>query len=446
MAVDVRRIPSYSSLHPRGPRIQGNHVDLGNIRLDALEVLSQGPLNLIKKLSLRSRMNYFPLTVEQQKWKDLAAEIAERDIGPRAAGYDREAKFPRESLDSLKDAGLLGLRVSTEHGGLGADMVSICVVIEEISKKCASTAMCFKMHLEATEAVSQVHTPYQVERFVKPMANGQVFAAAAANESWGQSGNNWQGVSLFDVPAIGRVDGGFKLDNLRKSYVTAAGHATHYVIFSPLKAGGVPELLMIESDNIQWETVGEWNGLGMRGNSSVPMIFNGIIPEENLIGIGIQDEDEPLVLKHTMPVSSLTYGAAYLGIASGAYELACEEGNKRYPTGARRLDSPIHQRSMSELSVQIESARALLHLVASMADAGRATSLLPYYQARMACVELAIQVTQELMTMFGGTAYAGRLPFERYFRDARAGIVMPPSEQIYQRIGSLLFPEEVMTS
>ena len=94
------------------------------------------------------------------------------------------------------------------------------------------------------------------------------------------------------------------------------------------------------------------------------------------------------------------------------------------------------------MSVRIESARALLHLVASMADDGRATSLLPYYQARIGCVELAIQVTQELMTVFGGTAYAGRLPFERYFRDARAGIVMPPSEQIYQRIGSLLFPDE----
>lgn len=385
-------------------------------------------------------MSYFPLSKEQLEYKNQAAELAERDIGPRAAEYDREAKFPRESLEVLRDAGLWGMRVSKEHGGLGADMVTTCLVVEEIAKKCSSTAMCFKMHLEATEAVSRVHTPYQRERFVEPLARGQVFAAAAANESWGQSGNNWQGVSLFDLPVLARVDGGFKLDNLRKSYVTAAGRATHYVIFSPLQAGGPPEILIVESENIQWEIDGQWNGLGMRGNSSVPMTFNGIIPEENLIGIGLENADEPLVLKHTMPISNLTYGATYLGIASGAYELACQEGSRRFPSGARRVDSPFNQRSMSELSVQIEASRALLFLVASMADEDRAPSLLPHYQARIACVELAIQVTQTLMTVFGGTAYAGRLPFERYFRDARAGVVMPPSEQIYQRIGSLLFP------
>jgi alkylation response protein AidB-like acyl-CoA dehydrogenase len=146
--------------------------------------------------------------------------------------------------------------------------------------------------------------------------------------------------------------------------------------------------------------------------------------------------------KYLMPLLILTYGAAYLGIASGAYDLACQEGDKRFPSGARRLDSPINQRRIAEMSAQIEAARTLLHTAASIADAGRAPSLLPYIQAKVVCAEAAVRVTQDLMTMFGGTAFAARLPFERYFRDARAGLVMGmANDQAYEMIGSILFPK-----
>jgi acyl-CoA dehydrogenase len=97
---------------------------------------------------------------------------------------------------------------------------------------------------------------------------------------------------------------------------------------------------------------------------------------------------------------------------------------------------------MAEMSAQIEAARALLHLAAAMADSGRATSVLPYLQAKVVCSEVGVRVTTDLMTMFGGTAFAGRLPFERYFRDARAGLVMgQANDTAYGTIGTLLFPE-----
>jgi alkylation response protein AidB-like acyl-CoA dehydrogenase len=77
-----------------------------------------------------------------------------------------------------------------------------------------------------------------------------------------------------------------------------------------------------------------------------------------------------------------------------------------------------------------------------MADSGRATSVLPYLQAKVFCSEVGVRVTTDLMTMFGGTAFASRLPFERYFRDARAGLVMgPANDTAYDTLGTLLFPE-----
>ncbi|MGE0822931.1 MAG: acyl-CoA dehydrogenase family protein [Candidatus Binatia bacterium] len=387
-------------------------------------------------------MNYFPLTTQQQEWKDRVANLAAREIGPRAAEYDRLAQYPKESLNALRDAGLWALRVAREHGGLGGDLVTTCLVVEEIAKHCPSTAMCYKMHLEATELVTQIPTPYQVKRFVKPLARGELFATIAGGETAGAAGNDWR-PNAMEVATCRRVDGGFQLENIRKSYVTSAGHATHYLMLNRLEgrpAQGMPDFLMVERDHVEWKVLGEWNGLGMRGNSSSPMLFNGVVPQEHRLGIG--REDEPVIPKYMMPLLILTYGAAYLGIASGAYALGCQEATKRFASGARRLDAPINQRRFAEMSAQIEAARTLLHAAAAMADSGRAPSIVPYIQAKVLCSEAAVRVTQDLMTIFGGTAFAARLPFERYFRDARAGMVMGmANDQAYELIANMLFPK-----
>ena len=388
-------------------------------------------------------MNYFPLTTAQQAWKERTAEISARDIGPRAAEYDRQAMFPQASLHALRDAGLWSIRVPQQYGGPGLDLLTTCLIVEEIAKKCPSTAMCYKMHLEALDAISQIPTAYQRQRYIEPLLRGEMFAAAPGGEPHGQTGDDWTPVRQ-KVTTLPRVPGGFHIDHVRKSYVTSAGHATHYVMFCRVEGGrteGPPELLIFKHDEVAWETIGTWNGLGMRGNSSVPMIFNGVVPEANLVGIELEDHSVPVMTKYFAPCQILTYGAAYLGIASGAFEIACTEGDKRYPSGGRRLDNAINQRRMAELSTHIEAARTLLHAAAAMADAARTTSVLPLLQAKVLCAEVGVHVTAELMTIFGGTAFAARLPFERYFRDARAGLVMGQANDVaYETIGTLLFP------
>jgi len=168
-------------------------------------------------------------------------------------------------------------------------------------------------------------------------------------------------------------------------------------------------------------------------------MFSGFVPEENRLGP--EHTVQSITNSFARPVVALTYAAAYLGIASGAYELACQEVARRFPSGARRLDSAINQRRMAELGTQIEAARALLHAAASAFDQNRATSHLPYMQAKVACSEAGVRVTQDLMTIFGGTAFASRLPFERYFRDARAGLVMGmANDTAYQNMVPMLFP------
>ncbi len=385
-------------------------------------------------------MNYFPLTKQQQDWQERAREIAARELAPRAEETDQKARYPQESLDALKREGLWGLRVSKEHGGLGEDMLTTSLIIEELSKKCASTSMCYKMHLEAAEIISRIPTPYQVEHFVEPMARGEVFTTIAGGESQGD-GDNWNATQT--ASHVDQVAGGYQIDNVRKSYVTSAGKATHYQLACRVGAD-TPQsdrsALFVERDNIEWELVEPWNGLGMRGNNSSPMRFNGFVPEENRLGA-----------EHTLqrdtggfnrPVVTLTYAAAYPGIASGAFELACQEISHRFPSGSRRLDRPVNQRRIAEMGTQIEAARALLHAACSVFDHGRAPSQLVYSQAKVACSEAGVRVTQDCMSIFGGTAFASRLPFERYFRDARAGLVMGmANDMAYEGMIPFMFPD-----
>ena len=385
-------------------------------------------------------MTYFPWTKEQEEWRDRAAVVATKELAPRAAETDRLGQYPQESLNALKQEGLFGLRVSKEHGGIGADMVTTSLVIEELAKKCPSTCMCYKMHLEAAEIICQIPTDYQVEHFVKPMAKGEVFTTIAGGESQGD-GDNW--TSAQTASAVTKVPGGYQIDNIRKSYVTSAGHATHYQ-FHCVVGQDTPQSsasrLFVAADDIEWEILEPWNGLGMRGNSSSPVRFNGFVPDENRLG---EEHTIGAATTHfARPVVALTYAAAYLGIASGAFELAVEGMARRYPSGARRLDSPINQRRMAEMGTQIEAARALLLSAASSFDQGRAANHLLYMQAKVACSEAGVRVTQDLMTAFGGTAFAGRLPFDRYFRDARAGMVMGMANDLaYQNMIPLMFPE-----
>ncbi|MEE8465880.1 MAG: acyl-CoA dehydrogenase family protein, partial [Dehalococcoidia bacterium] len=363
-----------------------------------------------------------------------------KELGLRAEETDRLGRFPTESLDALKREGLWGLRVSKDHGGLGADMVTTCLIIEELSKKCPSTAMCFKMHLEGSEIVSRIPTDYQVEHFVEPMAKGEVFTAACAGETTG-SGDDW--TPTRSVSHVTKVPGGYQLDGIRKAYVTSSGHASHYEFHCRIgeeTPQSSPSRLFIEEDEIDSEIIAPWEGIGMRGNSSSPVKFTGFVPEENRLG------PEHTVLSLTdrfvRPLIGLTYAAAYLGIASGAFEIAMDEMPRQYRSGARRLDSVINQRRMAEMGTQIEAARALMLAAASCLDQDRGVSDLPYIQAKVACSEAAVRVTTDLMTAFGGTAFAGRLPFERYFRDARAGIVMGmANDAAYQNMIPLMFPE-----
>jgi alkylation response protein AidB-like acyl-CoA dehydrogenase len=185
-------------------------------------------------------MTYLPLTEQQQRWRDTAREIAAREVGPQAAATDRERAFPRQSLAALRDAGLWKLRVSAADGGVGADLLTTCLVVEEIARKCPSTGMCYKMHVEASELISRMPSDMQRQGVLKGIVDGEVFCTVAGGETSGK-GDDW--VPGMQLSAVEKTPEGYRLDGIRKSYVTSAGEATHYFMLCRVGTDAKPSQL-----------------------------------------------------------------------------------------------------------------------------------------------------------------------------------------------------------
>ncbi len=380
-------------------------------------------------------MTYFPLTDTQKQWREVAAGLANDVLAPRAAETDRTAMFPAEQLAALREAGLMGLRGERGDGGAGEGLLTTCLVTEALAEACPSTALIYKMHLESIEMVCRVPTATQREQIVPKLVAGEWLSTVAGSEA-GHKGGAWA-----DAPKalVTQVDGGYEVRNVAKSFVTAAGLADSYFFMCSMERPDArPRQLMfqIHRDDLEWTVDGPWDGLGMRGNNSSPMTFNGFLPADRLLN----PDGAPVDF---FPVVLGTYAATYLGIASGCYQrLAAHVGGSELADGRRMGDVETIRSRVVAAKVAIERSRALLYAACAAFDEGRHGGPLPFYEAKVACDELATFVTGEAMTLGGGAAFAKQLPFERYFRDARAGMVMGLAHDVaVQTIGRLLFPK-----
>ena len=381
-------------------------------------------------------MTYFPLSDSQKEWLERAETLAADILAPHAAETDREGSFPRRQLDALRDAGFMGLRADPAHGGQGEGLLTACLATEAFAKPCPSTALIYKMHIESIELVSRVPTPEQGERMVPRLASGEWLSTVAGSEA-GHQGGAWAGAPKATVE---QVDGGYQVSNARKSFVTAAGIADSYFFMCSIPNGnGKPPkqlFFQIQQDDLEWTIDEPWDGFGMRGNGSSPMTFNGFLPEARLIN----PEGKPADF---FPVALATYAATYLGIAAGCFDLLKDYVAESTLADGRRMgEVETIKARVARCQIEIERSRALLYSVCTAFDEGRHGSAQPFFEAKVASDELGAFVTGEAMTLGGGSAFAKRLPFERYFRDARAGMVMGIAHDIaVLNVGSMLFPK-----
>lgn len=382
-------------------------------------------------------MSLFEPLPYQKALVDEAAKLGDAALRPQANKVDAEAKFPTEGFAALAKAGFYGLRIPERFGGRGADNRTAVMVIERLARACGSTAMCFKMHCEAVEPLWRMANAEQIEAFVKPVAAGKLLCTTAISES-GTGSHTWVMQSFAT-----KSGDGYDLSEVRKGWVTSSGHADLY--FAPVlhdKAAGTGNYtaFMIEKAKVDWSIDAPWNGLGMRANASSPMTFKGrVSTKRHRLGeeAGWQKQVFPIF----MPFSMLTFAAVYLGIAEGAFEeaIAHVTGRAYGDTGSNLAKLDGIQRYIGEMRLSLDRTRAFLMAVAAQLDDTGAADPRHLIECVCAADETALEVTRIAMNIGGGKSYAGQNSLGRYLRDAQAGSVMAPTDDMVKlRVGRLM--------
>jgi isovaleryl-CoA dehydrogenase len=348
-------------------------------------------------------------------------ELAQTLIAPRAAEIDRESRFPDEHLSALAQIGALGLLVPREQGGVGAGLVALADACEAVGGACASTGMVFLMH-GVTAATIAAGGGGSAARLLEDMASGDVLGTLAFSE---------RGTGAhFYAPELRaeRRDGTVRVSG-RKAFVTSGGHADAMLVLLQGEGEGL-DCYVVRRDDPGVRFEGRWEGLGMRGNSSIAVELEDVVLDGDA-RIGEAGGGADLVFGVVAPTFLVGLAAVNIGIAQAALSCALEHAkSRRYPDGSSLVEVATVQHALADMDIDVRAARALLREAARLGDGGDEGALVPLMEAKVLCTDVAARVTQGALEVCGGQGYTPTLAIERHLRDARAGAVMAPTNGV----------------
>lgn len=353
--------------------------------------------------------------------------IAARTIAPAAAEVDREARFPRPSIEALRAARLLGLASARALGGRGLGLRAACAEVERIARDCPSTAMIVTMHNCATAVIEA----YGNEGLRRSIAEDGKLATLAFSEQ-GSRSHFW-----IPLGTATPAPGGVRLD-AAKQLITAAGHADIYVWSSrPARTEGLSSLWAVPSGAPGLSVPVPFDGLGLRGNASAPIAARGVfVPEGDRLGEDGKGFD--IMMATVMPWFSFQSCAVSLGMMEGAIARAIAHvtGTRFAYDGAPLLSLAQVRGHLARMRVKTDLVRGLLLDGLDAVEQGRADAALRVLEVKAAGAETSLEVLDLAMRVCGGAAFRKDVAVERFFRDSRAASVMAPvTDALYEFIG-----------
>ena len=356
----------------------------------------------------------------------LAAAIeTARDTAARhAAEVDASPRFPREAIETLATSGLHGLCVDRAHGGRGQGPRAFATVVEELAAACGSAAMVYVMHVTAAQAIAASQTLGGRDALLGEIAAGRHLTTLAFSEK-GSRSQFWAPVSRLETAGAGYTT------SASKSWVTSANTADSYVSSAqaPNAASPLESACYLVRRGAKGVKIGAgWNGLGLRGNDSVPVEFEGLAVARGDL-LSEPGQGAPMMLEVVLPwfvigTSAMANGLCRAAVGATAKHLT-ETGFEH--TGTKLRDLPQLRARLAQMSVKTELSRSLLARTLGEMEARSPMTPLFVLQSRLAALETAIEVTDLAMKACGGAAFSKHLPLDRVFRDARAGWVMAPT-------------------
>ncbi|MEK6727069.1 MAG: acyl-CoA dehydrogenase family protein [Candidatus Omnitrophota bacterium] len=381
-------------------------------------------------------MDYL-LTEEQKMVKGLAHKIAEEKIRPVAAKYDQSEEYPWEIIKIAGEAGLFGLFIPEEYGGMCVNVLSLCLATEELSRACGGIAVCYAASALGTFPIVLFGNEEQKKKYLPDLASGKKVAAFAVTEP--EAGSD-----ASAIKTSAKKEGDCYILNGMKHFITNAGDAEIYVVIAmtdKTKGARGASAFILEKGTPGFTFGKKEEKFGIRASSTRELIFTDCkVPVKNLLskeGMGF------IVTMRTFDMSRPGVAAQALGIAQGALELAVKYARERHQFGKSISSFQGIQWMIADMATEIEAARGLVYSTARMVDAGIKDVGKESAMAKMFASDVAMKVAIDALQIFGGYGYMRDYPIEKYVRDAKITQIYEGTNQIQRNIIALAIIKEM---
>jgi alkylation response protein AidB-like acyl-CoA dehydrogenase len=372
----------------------------------------------------------FPLTEEQREIQRTAREFAAAEITPSTAQWDRDSHFEPSLVKKLGDLGFLGMLIPEQYDGLGLDALTYLVALEEISTHDASVGVMMSVHNSLpTQMILNYGTEAQKQRWLPPMARGELLGAFALSEPG-------SGSDASSLTAQAVRDGDDWIISGTKSWVTQGTHAGVILVMArtdtpDARKGGKGISTFIITPDLPGFSVGKKEDkLGMRASPTVALNFDEMrVPGDRLLGTEGQGF---IYAMQSLDHGRLGIAAQALGIATAAAEASRQYADDRKQFGKPIRDFQAVQFKLADMASRITAARALLHATARAKEAGETITQFGA-MCKLLASETAMWTTTNAVQIFGGYGYVTEYPVERLFRDAKVTEIYEGTSEV-QRI------------
>ena len=369
----------------------------------------------------------FRTTEQHEALRAQVRAFAEEFIKPQAFTWDKDNIFPREAVEKMAEMGIMGLPYPKEYGGAGSDVLSYAIAVEELARVDGGVGVILSAHTSlGTYPIMAYGTEEQKQKYLIPLAKGEKLGAFGLTEP--NAGSDAGGT---ETTAIDKGD--YYLLNGNKIFITNGGEADTYVVFAVTTPGigtrGISAFIVEKG----WEgfSFGDhYDKMGIRSSATCELIFDDVkIPKENLLG---KEGDGFKIAMATLDGGRIGIAAQALGIAQGAYEAAVAYAKERIQFGKPIAFQQAISFKIADMVTKLQAARFLIYDAAEKKQAHE-----PYgmeaAMAKMYASDIARDVTQEAVQIFGGTGFLKGMEVERFFRDAKITMIYEGTNEI-QRV------------
>ena len=355
----------------------------------------------------------FRLTDEQQMMRETARRFADERVKPGAAERDRTHEFPVELLKECAELGFMGVAIPEEYGGAGMDYISYAIMIEEISRACASTGVILSVNNSLVcDPLLKYGSDYIKEKYLTPLAEGKYLGCFGLTEP-----NAGSDAANLKTTAV--KDGDYYVINGSKIFITNATHADICLLFAVTdkekgKHGISAFVVETKWDGFNIGTVED--KLGINASGTAELYFEDLrVPKENLLG---EEGQGYKIALATLDGARIGIAAQGVGLAQAVLDECVRYAKERVQFGRPIASFQAIQWYLADMATNIEAARLLTYKgAACKQNGGRCNKITS--MAKVFAAETAMEAARKGVQIFGGYGYMKEYPMERFFRDAK---------------------------